>query len=528
MKNKSIISQTFSPILRGVSLASWVLKLVPIPLDILTASLMAEVVSHAAAGNVRSVLFASLTLLSVVIGMKLFQTVTGILHAQASSKALHRCRIRLYHIFLSNPLSVLYRSGHGETIEKLHDDFTTVTGRHLSLYPNFWVSMIRTAVYFAFLFVRNIPIAAVLLVISVLQIVPPIIVKKYMQANYDDNRAVEAELTNYTVEGYYGFAAIKLYGLRDWWLNGLKSIHKRYLKVGNKCEAACAAENVMDAFVSNILRYGAYGIIGLFILYGFSSMEAGVEAIALSGGFFGAVKTVFESIPGFAVAKTAEERISGWFHVPKEKNAHHNNEEIILRNVSFAFGERKILDHADAAIDTQKINLFHGMNGAGKSTLLRVILGLILPDDGDVIVCGTKAGQGHYPHHVFYLPQEDAVFHFPAGELYTMILGEDTASVLRYVHSFGLTDELIEKSAIDTLSGGQRKKVFLSLALAIDPPVLILDEPTNSLDDNSRRLLFRLLRERKSGAVIVTHDDILNTAADVTYTIKEGKVIKHG
>ena len=61
----------------------------------------------------------------------------------------------------------------------------------------------------------------------------------------------------------------------------------------------------------------------------------------------------------------------------------------------------------------------------------------------------------------------------------------------------------------------------------MDPPILILDEPTNSLDDNSRRLLCRFLRERKSGAVIVTHDDILNGAANAAYIIKEGKVIKH-
>lgn len=527
MKHKiNPVKKTFSSILRQISIVSWILKLIPVPVDVLTAALMAKVVSQAAAGKVHAVLSASLILFAVVIGMKIFQTVTGILYEQAASGALHRCKITLYDIFLTNPLSVLYRSGHGETIEKLHDDFNTVTGRDISLFPSFWVSIIRTAVYFVFLSVQSIPIAAVLFVISVLQVVPPVIVKKYMQQNYDDNRAVEAELTEYTVEGYYGFAAIKLYGLKDWWLNGLKSIHKRYLRIGSKCEAACAAENAMDAFVSNILRYGAYGIIGLFILYGLSSMEVGVEAIALSGGFFGAVKTVFDSIPSFAVAKTAERRLSGWFTgVPMEKPAP-LDDKIILKNVSLSFGERMIFNHADAVIDTSKVNLIRGMNGAGKSTLLRLIVGLIPPDAGYVTVCGGRAGQSRSPYHLFYLPQEDAVFRFSAREFYTMICG-DPSEAVRYAHQFGLTDALLDQFSMDTLSGGERKKVFLSLAFAVDPPVLLLDEPANSLDDAGKKLLCRLLGERKSGAIVITHDEILNTAADVTYVVKEGRVTKY-
>ena len=87
------------------------------------------------------------------------------------------------------------------------------------------------------------------------------------------------------------------------------------------------------------------------------------------------------------------------------------------------------------------------------------------------------------------------------------------------------TGEQILSQTINCLSGGERKKVFLSLAFACEPQLMILDEPTNSLDRNSRDVLNNLLRSRNGGTVIITHEKELADLASTAYVVKERQVI---
>ena len=91
---------------------------------------------------------------------KLLQILGNIGLEKEKSKALHRCRLKLYRQFLSNPLHMLYASDHGEAIEKIHHDFKTVTERSITLMPGFWVGIVTAASYFAYLAVRNPLVAA--------------------------------------------------------------------------------------------------------------------------------------------------------------------------------------------------------------------------------------------------------------------------------------------------------------------------------------------------------------------------------
>lgn len=89
-------------------------------------------------------------------------------------------------------------------------------------------------------------------------------------------------------------------------MDKLKGIHKKYLKIGNITEITSAAENAMEAFFDNILKFGTYGIVGIFVLWRFTTIETGVQAISLSGGLYGAVKTIFDTIPEFGISNRLE------------------------------------------------------------------------------------------------------------------------------------------------------------------------------------------------------------------------------
>ena len=89
---------------------------------------------------------------------------------------------------------------------------------------------------------------------------------------------------------------------------------------------------------------------------------------------------------------------------------------------------------------------------------------------------------------------------------------------------FGLTDKQLGDTKISELSGGERKKVFLALALTINPILMLLDEPTNSLDEVGKNLLMDELKKREGLTLIITHDPIFDAISDCTYFIDEGKI----
>lgn len=517
-------SLVFAPILRRVSLAAWILRILPIPFGILTAELSANLISSAIAQNVGDVVRTGLTLLAVMFGLRLFDVLTGIAYDRAAAGAMHRCKMELYRRFLDCPLNVLYSTGHGKAIESLNEEFSTVTSKNTSVYPGFFTGLLTATAYFIYLMRQSLPVALVLLGISLVQFVPPVIVKKFMQKNYDDYQDIEAENTDRTMEAYHGFAEIKMYALKSWWLRRMEDFHKLYLRVSTRSEITWRLEDAMDELVASLLKYGTYGVLGAFVLFGFTGTETAVAAIALSGGLFGAVKGLFDSIPRFAVIRTAEKRMSSWFTDAVRDTKIPADGTMVLDNVTVSYGEKTIFDGLSAEISVKPgdVAVLRGANGIGKSTLFKVFTGLRKPDAGTVTVGGVSPEHLRYPDGVFYLPQDDAVFGFTAAELYEMST-RDVAKATDTAHRFGLTDDHLSQK-IGTLSGGERKKVFLSLGFASGARLMLLDEPTNSLDDAGRVLLAELLRDYGGAVLMITHDRLFDGRNTKNYVIENGGI----
>lgn len=165
-----------------------------------------------------------------------------------------------------------------------------------------------------------------------------------------------------------------------------------------------------------------------------------------------------------------------------------------------------------------------GPNGSGKTTLLKAVLGLIKPVTGTVTIfdCSCHQLRCHHRARIGYLPQKEQVDpNFPITVMETVMMGR--YSTLGLFRRPGRNDREIALKALDEvemgpyrdaplghLSGGQQQRVWIARALAQQPQVLLLDEPTTGIDaptqHNILRLISRLHRDLKLTILLVTHD----------------------
>jgi zinc transport system ATP-binding protein len=189
-----------------------------------------------------------------------------------------------------------------------------------------------------------------------------------------------------------------------------------------------------------------------------------------------------------------------------------------LRDVTLTLGGTPVLEDVTLTVEEREYLAILGPNGGGKTMLLRVILGLQAPDRGAVRVLGRSPGEargrvGYVPQHVRF----DLEFPISVRDVVRMgRLGRRGAlrpfqredrdaadAALDRVQMLELADRPIE-----ALSGGQRQRVLIARALAMEPELLLMDEPTASLDERIGRDLWELLEQlsHQMTLVLVSHD----------------------
>ena len=526
---KSPIKKDFSKILYRVSFASFLLKLVAVPVGLIQAKLMSDVVMSATAGDFYGVLKKGGLIILLIFLVKIFEFVTQIAYQRAKSNAIHKCKLDLYKQYFSSPLSLLYSSSAGQAAVIFKNDFNTLTNMITEVRPGTLSAFTMVVAYASFICVQSPLVACILIGVSLAQMVPPLIFKRLYKKYDVEDKEIEKQSSDSVLELYNGFTTIRLFRLKKRMLAELKHLHDKWCGVANRLQATYRTEEAVNKTISNLLTYGTYAIIGILILVGLVETDAGIQAIALSSGLYGAVKTVFASITKFSVANAAETRMTlFWPQQTVEKQMLSSEADITYSDVSCVLDDKTIFSRLNLTLPLTGITIIRGENGSGKSTLIKLALGMIEGQSGDIQTGGMNPSllsYDNFPRKIFFLPQEDALYNLTPSEMYQMMLNKDEIEIARSLGAqFGLSEETYER-IIPDLSGGERKKVFLSLAFAVNPEVLILDEPTNSLDETSCRTLYDLLNERIKGTIIITHNLELSSIGSVIYCIQKGGIV---
>lgn len=225
--------------------------------------------------------------------------------------------------------------------------------------------------------------------------------------------------------------------------------------------------------------------------------------------------------------------------------------EVIFRNVSFSYNhglknEKQALKDINLCFDSNLIHGIIGPIGSGKSTMLELMNGITKPTSGDIVVGKYELHKKNFDFNKFRY-DVGLVYQFPEKQFFCNTVGEEIAfsqkvfnkknkylksKVIKMLKMVGLDETYINRSPF-SLNGGEKRRVAIASVLISNPKLLIMDEPTIGLDNNSKKKLMKLLCTLKTKylktIIIVTHDvDMLYEIVDNVVVLSKGKVIKEG
>lgn len=227
------------------------------------------------------------------------------------------------------------------------------------------------------------------------------------------------------------------------------------------------------------------------------------------------------------------------------ENRNHNP-AIRVSGLSKSFGAQRVLRHIDLEVGRGKTLMVLGRSGTGKSVMLKLIIGLQKPDSGQIEINGEEVTAmpleelNRVRKTVGFLFQNAALYDsltveeniaFPLRRHTEMKDGERGQRVSELLSRVGM-EEAGAKMPAD-LSGGMKKRVGLARALALDPEILLLDEPTAGLDPITASEINELIRELQGehniSAIVVTHDmRSVETVADRVAMLSDGDILIEG
>jgi iron complex transport system ATP-binding protein len=221
-----------------------------------------------------------------------------------------------------------------------------------------------------------------------------------------------------------------------------------------------------------------------------------------------------------------------------------NNTAISLKDICFSYIAEgpMVLDHVSVDIPAGSITALLGPNGSGKSTLLHLLLGLLPPAEGKIHLLGRPNGEytrKESSQAIGLVPQDEHAA-FDLSVLEYVLLGrapylglldmpktDDRRLARDALAAVGI--EVLERRHITSLSGGERQLATIARALAQEPMILLLDEPTSHLDlANARRILHVLRSFKDAGKTVIltTHDpNAASAIADHVILLRAGKVL---
>ncbi len=390
-------------------------------------------------------------------------------------------------------------------------------------------------------------------------VVSQMIFRKPMRRFGESSREYAFRASRASLEAIQGSKEVLVFGRQDYFVN-------EYLKnmIGfNKAEVQMSVASVAPGYMIEVVCVlGLLGAIAVQIIMtdGAGDLISQMAAVAVAafrilpslGTLLGNVNAIVFNMPGLACASETLHMVKGLEQgkrAGEESNLSykediHLKKELVLSHISYSYPrtDKKVIDDLSMTISRGTSVGFIGSSGAGKTTLADILLALLKPQSGAILMDGVDIERlGSVWNQVIgYVPQ--SVYLTDASVRRNVAFGVDEAHIddgkVWQALEMAQMKEFVQKlpESIDTtvgergvqLSGGQRQRIAIARALYNDPDIIVLDEATAALDNETENAVMESIEslQRMKTLIIVAHRLTTIRKCDVIYEIAEGKAIQ--
>lgn len=479
---------------------------------------------------------------------------TGRISAKVEVKVDQEIRAEVYDKIMAADWESMSQYHSGDLLNRMDNDVASVSGSVLGWLPDAVTRLVQFLGALGIILYYDPTLAGLALLSAPVTLVVSRTLMGRMRQYSRRVREVSSQVMMFHEESFQNIQVIKSFGLGSLYSRKLRQVQGDYRQVKLEYNKFSVAASALMSLVGTVVSvvcfgWGVYRLWGGYITYGTMILFLQM-ASSLSASFGALVKLV----PSAISAATAAGRVMAVTELPREdrsqdpvarKLLEENRTEGIrveTRNLGFRYQDGDtVLQNANFYAAPGEIVALVGPSGEGKTTMLRLLLGIVHPQDGQVMAEGRRTGQSLMASastRIFfsYVPQGNTMFAGTVAENLRIMDQEASDEALWRVLDLACAGDFVRKlpQGLDTelkegggsLSSGQAQRLSIARALLADAPVLLLDEATSALDvATERKVLRNVLRAESHKTVIVTtHRPSVLGICDRVYQIANRQV----
>jgi ATP-binding cassette, subfamily B, bacterial len=514
--------------------------------------LISKTLIDSATSSNTSLMLRSLTLLGILLISELcFESLKSVLSVKSHTNLTASIQKKVYnHVIHSNWLEQSkYHSG--SLLTRLTSDVGAVANVIIHSLPNTFSLLVLLSTSYVVLFKMEPKLGAMVLIISPLSILFSRLYAKRIKKIYKDAQEADAKSRSFMQESIQNLLIIKTFCRENENLNSLTEIQN------NKISLAMKRSYI--SIISNfILHLGSWSVFFLVFFWGSKNLSNGTATfgtltalLQLVGNIQAPIRGLASTLPELIAAVGSSERIIEILNLPTDKisslssnNIHQNTScsEVRFRTVQFSYKkEKSFLENISFNISSGETIGLVGKSGEGKTTIIRLLLGIINPDEGEILMKNNNEFinvSSTTRNYISYVPQGNTLFSGTIKD--NLLFGNPDATDAEiteainssYAWSFinDFKDKLhtvIGEKGVG-LSEGQAQRLAIARAFLRKKPVLILDEATSSLDIETEVRILNSIRNLsyKPMCVIITHRPSALSICDRVFKLQNGNLME--
>ena len=496
-------------------------------------------------------------LVSVMVGMLLLSltltSVNSYINARISIYVNNDIQAGIFDRIMDARWKELSSYPSGDLLNRFNGDVGTIASNAINWIPNLIINIYTFLATFIVLWRMDYIMALIAFITAPVLLGLSRFIMRRMKEYRKRVLELNSKMMGFEVETFFNFDMIKSFGVFGYYSKKLREWQQRYKQYSLDYNRFEIKSNILLTLLSSVVSTAsfAYCLYRLWtgqILYGDMTFFL-QQRSALSNRF----NSLISTIPGMLNSSVSAHRIRELMDLPREEHDTQkadlfekqigtgNGITVEMRDVTFSYDQRKnVYTESDFRVSSGEIVAVMAESGGGKTTLIRLLLGMLDPQEGNVIL---KSGSGgEFPMNsdlrrfFAYVPQGNTLFSGSIAENMRMVnenaSDEDVIAALKTACAWEFVEQLpkgIESVLGERgrgLSEGQAQRISIARALLRNSPILLLDEATSALDrDTEERVLHNIMESHPDRLIILsTHRPAALRLCDRIYRIGDGKI----